>query len=183
MPMRALPALLAVTRRRRPQAALTDEQRTAAARALHAAKHFIANGVALGFIRMPDADCPDPAKLTPKLIDDALALLATAPTERMSDAAREEEPSWTNPLTPYGMLVRALRIVAGATLMDMANFLGRGPAALSSLEFGRKPVTNTDIVDAASYFASVGIQSTTHALTIAARKAEIERSGSAGGEA
>ncbi|VWC53833.1 hypothetical protein BLA9940_02106 [Burkholderia aenigmatica] len=42
---------------------------------LTAAKHFIANGIALGFIRMPDADCPDPAHNTPKLIDDALALL------------------------------------------------------------------------------------------------------------
>ncbi|WP_430229622.1 hypothetical protein [Paraburkholderia tropica] len=147
-----------------PQAALTDEQ------ILQTAARFI------------------PAVTEPRvrdyaIVDFARALLATAPTERMSDAAREEEPSWTNPLTPYGMLVRALRIVAGATLMDMANFLGRGPAALSSLEFGRKPVTNTDIVDAASYFASVGIQSTTHALTIAARKAEIERSGSTGGEA
>jgi hypothetical protein len=98
-----------------------------------------------------------------------------APTERMSDAAREETPSLTNPLTPYGMLVRALRIVAGTTLMDMANYLGRGPAELSSLEFGRKPVRNADIVDAAHYFASFGIHNTTHELTIAAHKAEIER--------
>ncbi|MCA8326236.1 hypothetical protein LGN29_39395 [Burkholderia cepacia] len=42
---------------------------------LHAAKHFIANGIELGFIRMPDADCPDPAHNTPKLVDEALALL------------------------------------------------------------------------------------------------------------
>jgi hypothetical protein len=98
--------------------------------------------------------------------------------QRMSDAASEEQPSWTNPMTPYGMLVRALRIVAGTTLMDMATFLGRGPAELSALEFGRRTVTNADIVRAAHYFASLGIQSTTHALTLAAaRKAEIERKG------
>ncbi|MCA8447546.1 helix-turn-helix domain-containing protein [Burkholderia vietnamiensis] len=81
----------------------------------------------------------------------------------------EEQPSLTNPLTPYGMLVRALRIVSGTTLMDMAEHLGRGPAELSAIEFGRKPVRDADIVDAAHFFACAGIQSTTHALTIAAR--------------
>ncbi|WP_236658650.1 hypothetical protein [Burkholderia thailandensis] len=80
-----------------------------------------------------------------------------------------EQPSLTNPLTPYGMLVRALRIVAGTTLMDMAQHLGRGPAELSAIEFGRKPVRDADIADAAHFFACAGIQSTTHALTIAAR--------------
>ncbi|MBR8234654.1 helix-turn-helix domain-containing protein [Burkholderia sp. AU42008] len=81
----------------------------------------------------------------------------------------DEQPSLTNPLTPYGMLCRALRIASGTTLMDMAEHLGRGPAGLSAIEFGRKPVRDADIVDAAHFFACVGIQSTTHALTIAAR--------------
>ncbi|MCO8609684.1 hypothetical protein KGP95_13315 [Burkholderia multivorans] len=54
---------------------LTDEQRAKVRLGLTAAKHFIANGIELGFIRMPDADCPDPAHNTPKLIDEALALL------------------------------------------------------------------------------------------------------------
>ncbi|UIY58158.1 hypothetical protein [Burkholderia cepacia] len=45
---------------------------------LTAAKHFIANGIELGFIRMPDANCPDPAHDTPKLVDEALALLQGA---------------------------------------------------------------------------------------------------------
>lgn len=54
---------------------LTDEQHAKVRLGLTAAKHFIANGIALGFIRMPDADCPDPAHNTPKLIDEALALL------------------------------------------------------------------------------------------------------------
>ncbi|MDN7892370.1 hypothetical protein QZM93_27545, partial [Burkholderia cepacia] len=49
---------------------------------LHAAKHFIANGIELGFIRMPDADCPDPAHDTPKLIDEALAILAILATQQ-----------------------------------------------------------------------------------------------------
>jgi len=96
------------------------------------------------------------------------ALLAAQQPEPRAEVT-DERPSLTNPLTPYGMLVRALRIVAGTTLMDMAQHLGRGPAELSSIEFGRKPVRDADIVDAAHFFACVGIQSTTHALTIAAR--------------
>ncbi|MDF0506531.1 hypothetical protein POK33_37900 [Burkholderia cenocepacia] len=57
------------------EARLTDEQYDKVRLGLTAAKHFIANGIELGFIRMPDADCPDPAHNTPKLIDEALALL------------------------------------------------------------------------------------------------------------
>lgn len=40
--------------------------------ALLAAQQFIRNGIALGFIRMPDADCPDSAHNTPPLIDEAI---------------------------------------------------------------------------------------------------------------
>lgn len=57
---------------------LTDEQHAKVRLGLTAAKKFIANGIELGFIRMPDADCPDPAHDTPKLIDEALALLKGA---------------------------------------------------------------------------------------------------------
>lgn len=41
--------------------------------ALRAAREFIANGIDLGFIRMPDADTPDPAHKTLPMIDAALA--------------------------------------------------------------------------------------------------------------
>ncbi|AYJ74306.1 hypothetical protein phiE131_040 [Burkholderia phage phiE131] len=101
------------------------------------------------------------------LLERLVSLLAT--TQQPRAEVTEEQPSLTNPLTPYGMLVRALRIVSGTTLMGMAQHLGRGPAELSAIEFGRKPVRDADIVDAAHFFACVGIQSTTHALTIAAR--------------
>ncbi|QGS82546.1 hypothetical protein [Burkholderia pseudomallei] len=102
-----------------------------------------------------------------RMVDRANAALNGEPEPRAE--VTEEQPSLTNPLTPYGMLVRALRIVSGTTLMGMAQHLGRGPAELSAIEFGRKPVRDADIVDAAHFFACVGIQSTTHALTIAAR--------------
>ncbi|WP_176322498.1 hypothetical protein [Burkholderia vietnamiensis] len=58
-------------------------------RALRAAKQFIANGVALGFIRMPDSDCPDPAHETPRLIDAAIASLEAAQHEPPAADDRE----------------------------------------------------------------------------------------------
>jgi hypothetical protein len=60
--------------------------------ALRAAQRFIRNGVALGYIRMPDADTPDSAHQTPKLIDAAIEALAArqapAPAEVNIDALR-----------------------------------------------------------------------------------------------
>ena len=41
--------------------------------ALDHARLFIRNGIGLGYIRMPDDDCPDPAKSVPKEIFEALA--------------------------------------------------------------------------------------------------------------
>ena len=41
--------------------------------ALQKANEFIQNGIELGYIHMPDKDCPDPAHLTPKIIQRALA--------------------------------------------------------------------------------------------------------------
>lgn len=79
----------------------------------------------------------------------------------------EEQPSLTNPLTPYGMLVRALRIAAKTTLNDMAKHMQCGPAALSAVEFGRKPLTDAMVADTAAYFSSVGIPGTLHALNTA----------------
>lgn len=77
-------------------------------------------------------------------------------------------PSFTSALTPYGMLVRALRIVAGTTLMDMSKHLDRGPAELSAIEFGRKPVTDAVLSDSARFFSHAGVPGTMEALRIAA---------------
>lgn len=65
-----------------------------------------------------------------------------------------------NPMTPYGMLIRALRIVAGTTLMDMANHAGITPAHLSAIETGRKPLFHEDVVAASGYFHGLGIPGT-----------------------
>lgn len=47
--------------------------------ALLRAQAFIRNGIELGFIRMPDKDCPDPAHDTPGIIDSALSAADAAP--------------------------------------------------------------------------------------------------------
>jgi len=65
-----------------------------------------------------------------------------------------------NPMTPYGMLIRALRIVAGTTQMDMANHAGITPAHLSAIETGRKPLFHEDVVAASGYFHGLGIPGT-----------------------
>ena len=76
----------------------------------------------------------------------------------------DEQPSLTNPLTPYGMLVRALRIVTGTLLYDMAKSMSLSPATLSAMEVGRRPVTYADACGAADFFASRGISGTLSAL-------------------
>lgn len=72
-------------------------------------------------------------------------------------------------MTPFGMLVRALRIVAGTTLYDMAKHLSCTSAMLSAVEFGRQPVTDAMVADASAYFSGRGIPDTLHALKAAAQ--------------
>jgi len=66
-------------------------------------------------------------------------------------SALDREPSLLRPLTPYGLLVRALRIVSGTSLMEMSKATGYTPAYLSGIEFGREPLTE-EIVSAAWHF-------------------------------
>ncbi|WP_296652775.1 hypothetical protein [Paraburkholderia sp.] len=88
---------------------------------------------------------------------------ATAP----QTGAMLDEPGLTNPLAPYGMLVRALRIVANTTLLDMAKSLSSTPATLSAVEFGHKPLTDAMVAATAAFFSSLGIHDTLHALSAA----------------
>lgn len=105
-----------------------------------------------------------------ELVRAARGLLATQQPEPR-DEVTEEQPSLTNPLTPYGMLVRALRIVAGTTLYDMGQSLLLRPAKLSAMEFGREPVTPEIVREIATYFESNGIGNTRPALEAALRDA------------
>ncbi|KVO73169.1 hypothetical protein WJ78_03065 [Burkholderia ubonensis] len=79
----------------------------------------------------------------------------------------EPAPSFTNPLTPYGMLVRALRIVAQTSLHDMSQALLLSPAKLSEMEFGREPVTSEIVREVGTYFESLGIHNMRPALQYA----------------
>ncbi|WP_369050471.1 hypothetical protein [Burkholderia gladioli] len=87
-----------------------------------------------------------------------------------------------NPLTPYGMLVRALRIVANTTLMEMATAMRVSPAFLSSLEFGRRPVTYDNAAFASGFFSDKGIVDTLPALAHAVGLSQGAQGGK-GGEA
>ncbi|MFP3652252.1 MULTISPECIES: DUF551 domain-containing protein [Burkholderia] len=79
----------------------------------------------------------------------------------------DEQPSLTNPLTPYGMLVRALRIVAQTSLYDMGQALLLSPAKLSAMEFGRESVTPEIVREVGTYFESLGIHNMRPALQFA----------------
>ena len=78
-----------------------------------------------------------------------------------------EQPSLTNPLTPFGMLVRSLRIVAQTNLFEMAQCLAMTPAQLSAIEFGRTSVTPEIVREVAMYFDSLGVSNTRPALDAA----------------
>lgn len=120
---------------------MTDEQREAIQRAID-------------YADMSDRDS-DAEALRP--------LLATPLPEPRAEVT-EEQPSLTNPLTPYGMLVRALRIVSGTTLMDMAKVLLTTPEKLSAMEFGRAPVKLDFALDVAAYFDALGVPDTLVAI-------------------
>ncbi|MFW2458375.1 hypothetical protein ACN4GH_01970 [Burkholderia pseudomallei] len=113
---------------------------------------------------------PDPAghSWAVRMVDRANAALNGEPEPRAE--VTEEQPSLTNPLTPYGMLVRALRIVSGTTLMDMADALLTTPAKLSAMEFDREPVTLEFAFEVAAYFDAIGVLHTASALRAAAAR-------------
>ncbi len=95
------------------------------------------------------------------------ALLAAQQPEPRAEVT-DEHPSLTNPLTPYGMLVRALRIVAQTSLYDIGQALLLSPAKLSAMEFGREPVTPEIVREVGTYFESLGIHNMRPALQFAA---------------
>ncbi|AUT49245.1 hypothetical protein [Achromobacter sp. AONIH1] len=70
--------------------ASADDVHNAALEALEAARRFIRNGIEFGYIRMPDADKPDPAHRTPGMIDAAIRALKQL---RADKAARCTCPS------------------------------------------------------------------------------------------
>jgi hypothetical protein len=84
--------------------------------------------------------------------------------QRAGTLSEEQQPSLASPLTPYGLLMRALRIVAGTTLYDMAKELLTTPAKLSAMEFGREPVTQEFAFDVSAYFDAHGVPYTLYAL-------------------
>ncbi|KXJ63099.1 hypothetical protein AXY46_03530 [Achromobacter xylosoxidans] len=85
--------------------------------------------------------------------DEVIELLrSNAPAA--GDAPEDLLHRLANPLTPYGLLARALRVATGTTLMDMARATGNTAAEISSIEFGRKEPDEGWFERAALFFAS-----------------------------
>lgn len=99
-------------------------------------------------------------------LHDAFTAALAQQAVTLTDAARDL-PGLPPLLTPFGMLVRALRIVANTTLYDMAKALLTTPAKLSAMEFGRAPVTSEFAFDVSAYFDALGIANTKAALDAA----------------
>ncbi|ONC38477.1 hypothetical protein AQ916_06910 [Burkholderia pseudomallei] len=95
------------------------------------------------------------------------------PTQQPSSEVAEQ-PSLTNPLTPYGMLVRALRIVTSTLLGDMAKSLQMSSARLSAMEFGREQVTPEVVREVGKYFERLGVGNMRSALQHAANAVRIQ---------
>lgn len=55
-------------------------------------------------------------------------------------------------LTPYGSLVRTLRMVSNTKIMEMSNYLNMTPHNLAEIEFGRKPITRAVITATHEFF-------------------------------
>ncbi|WP_257829286.1 Lar family restriction alleviation protein [Burkholderia glumae] len=99
------------------------------------------------------------------------ALKAAPAISESEDAA----PSFKSPLTPFGQLVRSLRVVTGALLGDMARAMGVSSAELSAMELGRRPIAPEHVGAASEFFQSCGLPRTAPLLMLAclaARKGE-----------
>lgn len=93
-----------------------------------------------------------------------------------ADPLKLLECSIKNPLTPFGKLVRTLRIIAGTTLMEMSEFTGYTPSYLSGVEFGRKELSPGLIESTRAFFVEKGIPVTLELLQAAANSQSFDAS-------
>ncbi|WP_257755154.1 helix-turn-helix domain-containing protein [Burkholderia glumae] len=100
------------------------------------------------------------------------------PDDEAAPAISESEdaaPSFKSQLTPFGQLVRSLRVVTGTLLGDMARAMGVSSAELSAIEFGRRPITPEKVKAISDFFENYGLPRTAPLLQgalDAARKGE-----------
>ncbi len=83
---------------------------------------------------------------------------------RQSAMPTDPLEAFKNPLTPYGLLVRALRITAGTSLMEMSQFCGQPPSYMSGVETGREPLTPELICFTHRFFHDKGLDVTLYLL-------------------
>ncbi|RQM44550.1 hypothetical protein EHZ19_28285 [Paraburkholderia bannensis] len=170
-----------------PQAALTDEQCATVTEA--------ANVIAIltghdSFANLKHKFGDDPWTSVNKIASDLRALLATAPTERMSDAARDVLAERARHVSVEGWTPEhddehdsgELADAAAAYALHASGWTESMPREVWPADWSQtwwKPTTpRRDLVKATSLLIAE-----IERIDRAARKAEIERSGSAGGEA
>jgi hypothetical protein len=72
--------------------------------------------------------------------------------------AGDDLPAFMQPrMTPWGLLVRAGRIILGTTLMDMSKALGMRPSELSAYECDRQRLTDDVILAVMRFFEERGL--------------------------
>lgn len=99
-----------------------------------------------------------------------------SPAPAISES-EDAAPRFDSPLTPFGQLVRSLRVVTGTLLGDMARAMGVSSAELSAMELGRRPIAPEHVGAASEYFQSCGLPRTAPLLI---RAVDAERSKNGG---
>lgn len=110
--------------------AASDHERNAALEALEAAQRFIRNGIEFGYIRMPDADTPDPAHRTPGLIDAAIRSLKSQADkdggqQRAGDVSAEAHKAALLEVERVGIELAARLHEAAMSLETISQIAGR----------------------------------------------------------
>ncbi|WP_052231200.1 helix-turn-helix domain-containing protein [Burkholderia glumae] len=117
---------------------------------------------------------PDLGIFTRMVIDYGRAVLAAASPAPAISESEDAAPSFASPLTPFGQLVRSLRVVTGALLGDMARAMGVSSAELSAIEFGKRPINPDQVKAISDFFENYGLPRTAPLLMLACLAARKE---------
>lgn len=92
------------------------------------------------------------------LLNVARALKTQADKDGGQQRAGDDLPAFMQSrMTPWGLLVRACRIVVDTTMMDMSRELGIRPSSLSSYEHGRKGLNDDFVIEVMRFFEDRGL--------------------------
>ncbi|WP_257834589.1 helix-turn-helix domain-containing protein [Burkholderia glumae] len=116
------------------------------------------------------------SELSAKRVGGLIPVWTTPPTSAAPAISESEDAalSFASPLTPFGQLVRSLRVVTGALLGDMARAMGVSSAELSAIEFGKRPINPEQVKAISDFFEIYGLPRTAPLLMLACLAARKE---------